>query len=108
MNIETDNVTALPVTPRPDPGERPMLQEVGMTGCNHFATGFQIDMTAQTCKCAACGEAVSPWFVLDRLMSQESRWMRTRAAYQDEMRRLEERSSTKCNQCGEMTRISRR
>ena len=46
-------------------------------------------------------------FVLESLMHQESRWMRTREAYQEEMKRLDERSRTKCQHCGQMTRISR-
>ncbi len=41
-------------------------------------------------------------------MQLESQWMRTRAAHQDEMRRLRERSRTKCDHCGKITRISSR
>ena len=47
-------------------------------------------------------------FVLEQLMKQESQWMRTMATYQDQMKRLAERSRTKCQHCGEMTRVSSR
>lgn len=47
-------------------------------------------------------------FVLERLMQKESRWRETRMGYQEDMRRLAERSSTKCQHCHKMTRISRR
>ena len=76
--------------------------------CIHFNTSFEVDMDAGKCKCLGCGEEVSPMFVLKRLMQDESQWMRTRAAYQDEMKRLKGRSSTKCTHCGQMTRISGR
>lgn len=106
--IETNdtNVSALPVKPRPTLDEAPMLQAVPYSHCRHSFTSFTVDADAGKCFCKACGEEVSPMFVLERLMQQESRWMRTRAAYQDEMKRLEERSKTKCRKCGEMTPIS--
>jgi hypothetical protein len=74
--------------------------------CIHFNTSFEIDEDAAKCKCLGCGEEVSAMFVLHRLMQLESLWMRTRAAYQDEMQRLKERERTKCRHCGQMTRIS--
>lgn len=47
-------------------------------------------------------------FVLKMLMQAESRWNQTRESYQEEMKRLRERSRTKCQHCGQMTRISGR
>ncbi len=76
--------------------------------CIHFNTSFEIDQDAGKCKCLGCGEEVSPMFVLKRLMQLESKWMKTRAAYQDEMARLKARERTKCEKCGHMTRISHR
>lgn len=76
--------------------------------CIHFNTSFEVDEDAGDCKCLGCGERVTAIFVLTQLMKMESRWNRTREAYQDEMKRLEERSSNKCNHCGKMTRISTR
>ena len=84
-----------------------MLQPVPYSHCQHLFTSFEIDIKAAKCTCKKCGETVSPMFVLEQLMKTESRWMQTRAAYQDEMKRLAERSRTKCRHCGEMTGISR-
>lgn len=77
-------------------------------GCNHFNTSFEVDDKKEDCKCLKCGQSVSAMFVLKRLMDLESRWHTTRQNYQDEMKRLNERSRTKCEKCGEMTRVSHR
>lgn len=106
--IETDNVHALPVKPRPLPEEGAMLQPVPAGQCAHLLTAFTIDLDAGKCFCKTCSGEVSPMFVLAQLMKQESRWMRTMATYQDQMKRLAERSRTKCQHCGQMTRIGGR
>jgi hypothetical protein len=85
-----------------------MLVPVPVEKCRHIFTQYEVDIDAGKCKCLKCGAEVSPIFVLEQLMHQESRWMRTREAYLDEMKRLDERARTKCQHCGEMTRISRR
>jgi hypothetical protein len=101
-------VTALPVKHKPPPDGSLMLVPPPLSGCIHFNTSFEVDEEAGKCKCLGCGEEVSPMFVLKRLMQLESQWMRTRAAHQDEMKRLRDRSQTKCTYCGKMTRISHR
>lgn len=101
------NILELPVKPRASADEGPMLQPVPYSRCNHLYASFEIDMDAQKCRCKKCNEDVSPMFVLQQLMKTESRWMRQRESYQDEMKRLAERSRTKCRHCGEMTEISR-
>ena len=84
------------------------LREVPRTKCNHYRGPFEVDPDAAKCKCLTCGEEVSAIFVLKELMRKESQWMRTRAAYLEDMKRLAERSKTKCEHCHKMTRISRR
>ena len=101
-------VRQLPVERRPDLDDGQYLREVPYSHCRHFRGPFEVDVDAGSARCLQCGETVSPIFVLEQLMKQESWWNRTRRAYQDEMRRLEERSSTKCQHCSLMTRISRR
>lgn len=108
VSNELENIVELPVKVRPSLDEQPFLQPVPHTKCRHFRGPFEIDLDAGKCRCKECGEEVAPMFVLKQLMRQESTWLSTRAAYQDEMKRLAERSSTKCQHCGEMTRISRR
>lgn len=75
--------------------------------CRHHFTSFEVDTDNHQCKCLKCGERVSPFIVLQELMRLESQWMRTREAYIEESKRLKERSRTKCQHCGEMTRISK-
>lgn len=84
-----------------------MLVPVDPRACIHFNTSFTVDVDGSKCFCKGCGGEVSTIFVLKRLMDMESGWLRNRARYLDEMRRLTERSQTKCRSCGAMTRISR-
>ena len=99
IDVTGADILKLPVTPRAPVSDERLLHSNGP---------FEVDDKAGKCKCLRCGGEVSPMFVLEQLMRQESTWMRTRAAYQDKMKRLDERSSTKCQHCGQMTRISRR
>ena len=85
-----------------------MLVAVPFGACQHFRGPFQVDVKRGTCRCLECQADVSPMFVLEHLMHQESQWMQTRAAYQDEMQRLAARARTKCQHCGQITRISHR
>lgn len=64
--------------------------------CSHWMGPFEVDSKQGKCKCKACGAEVSPMFVLDQLMSEESKWRRLHEVYQDEMKRLGERRLTKC------------
>lgn len=87
-------------------GER-FLAPVDPRKCQHWTGPFEVDDKGGKCRCLTCGEEVAPIFVLQQLMKQESRWMRTREAYLGEMKRLDERSKTKCQHCGLLTRISK-
>jgi len=59
-------------------------------------------------ECSHCGTRLDPMFVILRLARKEMQWHETRQHYIEEMKRLADRKSTKCNNCGKMTRISRR
>lgn len=102
-----DKITRLPVKPKHGTGNL-MLVPPPPGKCNHFNASFEVDVDAAECTCSRCGEKVTPIFVLNELMRLESQWNRTRESYADEMKRLRERSSTKCIHCGKMTRISHR
>lgn len=105
IDISGANIAQLPVAyKKPLEGER-FLTPVPVGKCMHWGP-FEIDVKGGQCKCLKCGEVVAPMYVLQRLMSQESQWMQTLARYQDEMKRLAERSKTKCRSCGVMTPIS--
>lgn len=114
MNItidldEEDRATVLsfPGKKKPPADEGPYLREVMYrSGCQHRA-GFTVDEKLDTVECTGCGEKLNPIWVLQQLSRMETRWHNHHVQYQDEMKRLSERSRTKCQHCGEMTRISR-
>lgn len=100
------SITVLPVKyKKVEPGER-FLVLVEPGKCSHWQGPFEIDTKGDKCICKKCGETVGAMFVLEMLMKTESRWMQAHAEYQDEMKRLSERSRTKCECCGKMTRVS--
>lgn len=107
IDVSGENVRALPVKPREATGDH-MLVPVPFEQCRHWNASFTVDIDAGECVCSKCGGKVTPIFVLEQLMKQESQWMRTREAYLGEMKRLGERQSTKCQHCGKLTRISHR
>lgn len=80
------NVIPIGVRPRPDPEVGPYLAPPPADACRHTSGPFEVE----------------------ELMRDESRWMRHRAEYFEHMKRLKERSRTKCQHCGVMTRISER
>lgn len=105
IDVSGTNIAQLPVKyKKPQEGER-FLLPVAPGKCSHWNGPFEIDTKGGKCTCKACGEEVAPMFVLDQLMKKESQWMQTLATYQENMKRLAERSRTKCEHCGTMTRI---
>jgi hypothetical protein len=58
-------------------------------------------------ECGHCHKKLDPMWILKRLAHEETSWANTRLRYQEEMKRLNERSRTKCRKCGHMTDISR-
>lgn len=107
MTNDDTPILHLPVRNKRDDDKGAQLVAVDFGVCTHFNATYVVDQKAGKCVCKDCGGEVSPMFVLEQLMHEESKWLRTRAGYQDEMRRLAERSSTKCRKCGAMTRISK-
>lgn len=100
------DILELPMKKREPLDGQTFLQPVPFSQCKHFRGPFVVDVDGGKCTCKECGGEVAPIFVLEKLMKEESRWMRNREAHLNEVRRLEERSRTKCQHCGEMTRIS--
>ncbi len=98
------NIIALPVKPRDNSTER-VLTEVAGVKCYHRR--FTVDDKLQEIECRDCGQKLNPMFALIQLVRQETRYHELHARYEDEMRRLGERSKTKCQHCDQMTRISK-
>lgn len=104
---DTDNVTKLGVKFKTPDNEERMLSIVPhRSGCLEHT--YIIDPETDTVECSKCEKKFNPMFVLEDLATKESRWMRNGARYQEEMKRLSERTRTKCDHCGEMTRVSKR
>ncbi|ABS14278.1 hypothetical protein I6H96_02815 [Brucella anthropi] len=120
MTEDEDKITKLPIKFKSPPGEdEPMLKIVSHEPgvCNHawqFRNGRQIHATyfiregETEVECSLCGTRLDPMFVLRKLAQAENRWQASRERYQDEMKRLSERTRTKCKHCGQMTPISRK
>jgi len=106
--VDKKDIKKLPIRNKRSDDGKLFLVPPPVDKCSHFNGPFEVDEDAGKCICKNCGGEVSPMFVLMNLMKMESRWMRSRTSYKDEMKRLAERSRTKCDNCGEMTRISRR
>lgn len=112
---DDDNVTALPVVFKEPPAEtdRSLFfpHEVGKVRCSHFFVDnakLIIDEKLATVECGHCGERLNPMSALSWLAHRDSQFHRAAKRYQEEQRRLAARSRTKCQHCGQMTRISNR
>ncbi|MGF6792750.1 hypothetical protein [Paraburkholderia sp. 35.1] len=96
----------LPIRARRDLGDERVLKAVHTGQCWH-GHGFIVDEQLADVTCAACGGKLNPLWVLAQLANRENRFHELHAPYQDELARLAERQRTKCERCGQMTRISR-
>jgi ribosomal protein S27E len=104
--IDTDSASVVELKvpfKKPAPEDRLLLVEWGK--CQHFGP-FVVDHKAAEVTCKGCGEKLNPMWVLQMLAGEETKWHESFKRYQAEMRRLSERSRTKCQHCGQMTRIS--
>ncbi len=110
MTMTDEKVKRLPVRFKTALGEKRTLfspYEVGKpSACTH--RNFLVDERSAVVECGQCGEKLNPMWVLQQLARDDARFHQAARQYQDEMRRLSERSSTKCRHCGRMTSISRR
>lgn len=117
---DADNVRKLGVQFKKPPGEdepelKLVLFEKGQ--CNHLwriegmhtrHAQYLLREGETEVECGLCGTRLDPMFVLKKLAREESQWQRHRQQHIDEMKRLNERSRTKCEHCDRMTRISKR
>ncbi|MES2729992.1 MAG: hypothetical protein V4621_07880 [Pseudomonadota bacterium] len=106
MTEDGADIIPLPVKFRTDDTERVLTVVSPYGGCRHER--FTIDSRLTQVECRDCKAVLDPMFALTALAKQETRYHELHARYQDEMARLRERSRTKCEHCGEMTRISHR
>lgn len=108
---DDDNIKRLPVKFKtPTPPERSLIQEVIAGKCNHdpiSGAGYIINESSAEVECSLCGGKLNPMWVLGRLARDDRRYFEAHQRYHEEMKRLKDRSRTKCRHCGEMTPISR-
>lgn len=102
MSDETKIIELKVPFKKPVPDDRFLLVEYNP--CFHGP--FVVDRDKLEVVCKKCGEKLNPMHVLCRLASEETQWHESFKRYQGEMKRLAERSATKCQHCQKMTRIS--
>lgn len=103
-----DDVTKLPVRFKQRAPDRTLVRPFEVlrgTKCSHLYVTYLIDESSAEVECGQCGEKLNPMWVLRRLANEDRRFAEAHETYQDEMRRLNERSRAKCEHCGKMTRI---
>lgn len=119
MNDDEPNLGAdverLPVKfKEPTPSERVVVRRFEVhrgLECLHsplMGASYIVDEKLAEVECGKCGAKLNPMWVLGQIATQDRRFQESQARYQDEQRRLAERSRTKCQHCQRMTRISRR
>ncbi len=122
--MSDDKIVDIPVRFKAKDPDAPILKVVDRyeTGkCNHLYTldgaglsykpipiTYIIDRKTGTVECSNCQDKLDPIWVLEQLCNQEGQWRMRAERYHDEMKRLRKRQRTKCERCGEMTRISGR
>jgi hypothetical protein len=107
--IDEDKIKKLPVKFKgPLPPDRTLLspREVGRTKCLHYPGHFIVDGSLAEVTCGDCGEKLNPMWVLQQLATRDRNFAEAHTRYHEQMKRLSERTSTKCRHCGKMTRIS--
>jgi hypothetical protein len=109
---DDDKVKQLPVRfKNPAPEDRTLMRPYEVDkggGCSHFMVHYIIDEKLAEVECGGCGAKLNPMWVLGQLANMDRRYEEGQKRYQEEMKRLDERERTKCQNCGKMTRISRR
>ena len=108
---DDDNVVPLGVRYRgPLDADNPPVMTVVQPGpnpCSFRHRGpYLVDEKLADVECGTCRAKLNPMHVLGELARQETRYHEYRRTYLEQVQRLRQRSRTKCEKCGQMTRIS--
>lgn len=104
--MSDDKIKRLPVANRKaDIGRVLEIVSPFAQPCRH--TRFIVDEKLEQVTCRDCGERLSPMFALVQLANKETEYHALHERYHDELKRLSARQKTKCQHCGQMTRISK-
>jgi hypothetical protein len=116
---QEDKIRRLPVKfrTRTDVGEVSLKIVAAVeTACDHIAVAgegglvevcYLIREGETEVECGHCSTRLEPMWVLNQMARRESRYRRTVERCHEAMKRLAERSKTRCECCGQMTGISR-
>lgn len=74
--------------------------------CDHTDTDYVVDVSDSQVECGTCGNKLNPMWVLEQLARREHRFHEAEKTYREAIARLEKRQKTKCQHCGEITKIS--
>lgn len=109
---DDSNITKLPVRYRQPPEDgRTLLGKYDPPHhptCNHLMVEYWVDPAEAEVTCGRCKTKLNPMWVLGQLATDDRRFAENQKAAKAAQERLAERSRTKCDHCGKMTRISRR
>jgi len=105
--MKDDNITKIGIGFKKPVNEEKMLTLIPSYHKECREHAYIIDAEASKVTCSKCEKTFNPMSVLVDLARKESQWMMNGKRYTEEMKRLDERSRTKCKKCGEITKISR-
>ena len=104
-----DNVRPLGVKFRERaPDDRVLVEPHEVPGapvCNHLFATYTVSEADAEVTCGRCNGKVNPMWVLVQLAREDRRMHATQQAAKRASERHAERSRTKCDHCGRMTRI---
>lgn len=86
-----------------DQGEAIVIEFRRPRECFHNA--LLVDDETETVTCKSCGERVSAFFAIRKMMTLSDKWRRQRARAELEREEAEKKTRTRCEHCNEMTSV---
>lgn len=103
--MSKNKITRLPVVERSRELNLEVVHYDPKQPCQHRGVSFRLHEGEAEVECGGCGVRLEAMFVLRQLAHEESRWKTNREAFVVAQKKLQERVRTKCQHCGQMTRI---
>jgi len=100
----SDNIESIGVKFKKPVKEDRMLRTISR-GAGCLSHSYIIDEESNEVTCGKCDKTFNHMAVLVDLTRKEGTWVRNQARSIELMAKLAERSRTKCNNCGKMTKI---
>lgn len=101
----SDKIRQLPVVPRSRDVAIELVYHDPKQPCSHTRCSYRIRDGEAEVECGGCGTRLDPMFVLKQLAMEDSLWRQRREAAAQIAKEREQRVRTKCQHCGQMTRI---